>query len=128
MDAPRVLVAIGPRLYAEGLASLLGKHRPRAEVTILGPPEGVEAAARRVRPHLVVAHRVPPGARGDFFWVEVAELDGGGWSKTPVAQISANGYSRGVAEVRTEHVLAALDRAEERFLGTGHAQEGGGGP
>jgi hypothetical protein len=61
-----------------------------------------------VRPHLIVAHRVPPEARGAFFWVEVARLVGG----EPVgAQISADGYSRSVADVRTEHVLAAFDRA-----------------
>ncbi|CAA9467887.1 MAG: hypothetical protein AVDCRST_MAG25-1732 [uncultured Rubrobacteraceae bacterium] len=130
MTAPRVLVAIGPRMYAEGLASSLATHRPRAEVTILAPPEGVEHGALRVRPHLIVAHRVPPEARvGGCFWLEVAQLVGGEGAKPLGAQISADGYSRSVAEVRTEHVLAALDRAEEQLLlGSGHAQEGGGGP
>jgi hypothetical protein len=37
MDAPRVLVALEPRLYAEGLAYSLRKHRPRAEEELLGP-------------------------------------------------------------------------------------------
>ena len=119
-------------MYAEGLASSLDTHRPRAEVTVLGPTEDVEEEALRLRPHLIVAHRVPPGARGDFFWVEVAELVGGGGAKAYGAEISANGYSRSVADVRTEHVLAALDRAEEELVrGRGHAQEhvqeGGGG-
>jgi hypothetical protein len=118
MTAPRVLIALEPSMYAEGLACSLGEHRPRAEVTILDPSEGIEAAARRVRPHLIVAHRVPPEARGAFFWVEVARLVGG----EPVgAEISANGYSRSVADVGTGDVLAALDRAEEEFLG--HAQD-----
>ena len=126
MDAPRVLVALEPRLYAEGLASSLGAHRPRAEVSLLGPSEGVEDGALRVRPHLIITHRVPPEARGDFFWVEVAELVGGGGAKASGAEISANGYSRSVAEVRTEHVIAALDRAEEELiLGLGHAHGGG---
>ena len=125
MTAPRVHVAIGPRMYAEGLASSLDTHRPQAEVTVLGPTEDVEEEAFRVRPHLIVAHRVPPEARGDFFWVEIAPLVGGGGATAPGAEISADGYSRSVAEVRTEHVLAALDRAEERFLGAGHAQQGG---
>ena len=128
MTAPRVLVAIGPRLYAEGLISSLGTHRPRAEVTILGPSEGIEAAALRVRPHLIVAHRTPPALRVGAFWVEVAELVGGEGPRLEGAEISANGSSRSVAEVRTEHVLAALDRAEkELVLGRGYAQ-GGGGP
>ena len=123
MTAPRVLVAIGPRLYAEGLASSLGTHRPRAEVTILGPSEDVEHEALRVRPHLIVAHRVPPEARVGAFWIEIAELAGGEGDKPVGAEISANGYSRSVADVRTEHVLAALDRAEDEFLlGRGHAQ------
>ncbi len=122
MTAPRVLVALEPGMYAEGLAFSLMKHRPRAEVTILVAPEGIEAAALRVRPHLIVAHRVPPAARGAFFWVEVARIVGG----EPVgAQISANGYSGSVADVRTGDVLEALDRAEEELLGSGHAREGG---
>jgi hypothetical protein len=121
MDAPRILIALEPRLYAEGLAFSLGEHRPRAEVTILDPSEGVEAAALRVRPHLVVAHRVPPEARGASFWVEVARLVGG----EPVgAEISADGYSRSVADVGTGDVIAALDRAEEELLGL--AQDGRG--
>ncbi len=55
-------------MYAEGLASSLGTHRPQAEVTVLGPTEDVEEEALRVRPHLIVAHRVPPGARVGAFW------------------------------------------------------------
>ncbi len=76
-----------------------------------------------MRPHLIVAHWVPPEARGAFFWVQVARLVGG----EPVgAQISADGYSRSVADVRTEHVLAAFDRAEEELLlGPGRARQGG---
>ena len=112
-------------MYAEGLASSLRAHRPRAEVTVLGPSEDVEGGALRVRPHLIVAHRVPPGARGACFWVEVAELLGGGGAEPLGAEISADGYSSSVAEVRTEHVLAALDRAEEELI-LGHAQGGGG--
>ena len=111
-------------MYAEGLASSLGKHRPRSEVTILDPSEDVEEGALRVRPHLIVAHRVPPASRVRAFWVEVAELVGSEGVKTLGAEISANGYSRSVADVRTEHVLAALDRAEEQLIGPGRAQDG----
>ena len=35
-------------MYAEALAFSVRKHRPRAEVTLLGPSEDVEAEARRV--------------------------------------------------------------------------------
>jgi hypothetical protein len=122
MPTTRVLIAIELSMYAEGLASLLGKHRPHAKVTILDPSEDVEAGALRVRPHLIVAHRVPPAARVEAFWVEVAQLVGGEGAKTLASEISANGYSRSVADVRTEHVLAALDRAEEQLLGLGRAQ------
>jgi hypothetical protein len=114
MSAPRVLIALGPGMYAEGLAFSLRKHRPHAEVTILGPSEGVGAAALQVRPHLVVAHRVPPGARGAFFWVEVAQLVGG---KPVGAEISADGYSRSVADVGTGDVLAALGPRQARAGG-----------
>ena len=121
MTAPRVLVDIRPRMYAEGLVFLLGKYRPRAEVTILGPSEDVEDVALRVRPHLIVAHRVPPAAREGAFWVEVDQLVGGEGAKALDAQVSADGHSRSVADVRTEHVLAALDRAEEQLLDPGPA-------
>jgi len=125
MPTTRVLIALEPKMYAEGLAFSLGKHRPLAEVSLLGPSEDVEAGAWRVHPHLIVANRVPPEAKAGCFWVEVAEPAGGEGAKPVGAEISANGYSRSVADVRTEHVLAALDRAEEqRILGLGHAQDG----
>ncbi|CAA9489470.1 MAG: hypothetical protein AVDCRST_MAG05-1793 [uncultured Rubrobacteraceae bacterium] len=126
MTAPRVLIAIGPSMYAEALAFSVRKHRPHAEVTLLGPSEDLAAEAGRARPHLIVANLVPREARSGCFWVEVAEPIGGGGAKALGAQISADGYSRSVADVRTEHVLGALDRAEEELvLGRGHAPDGG---
>ncbi len=123
MPAPRVLISMGPPMYAEALAFSVRKHRPRAEVSLLDPSEDLEAATRRARPHLIVANRVPRAARAGAFWVEVAEPVGGAGAKALGAEISADGYSRSVADVRTEHVLAALDRAEEMFiLGPGRAQ------
>ena len=123
MPTTRVLIALEPRIYAEGLAFSLGEHRPRAEVSLLDPSEDVEAAARRVRPHLIVANRVPPEAReGARFWVEVAQHVESDEAKPLGAEISANGHSSTVGDLRLEHVLEALDRAEELLLGKGHAQ------
>ena len=123
MPAPRVIISMGPPMYAEALAFSVGKHRPRAEVSLLDPSEDLEAEARRVRPHLVVANRVPREAKAGCFWVEVAEPVGGEGARALGAEISADGYSTSVADVRTGHVLAALDRAEEELiLGLGHAQ------
>ena len=123
MPTTRVLIALEPRIYAEGLTFSLGEHRPRAEVSLLDSLGDLEAEARRVRPHLIVANPVPPEAKAGCFWVEVAEPVGGEGAKALGAEISADGYSRSVADVRTEHVLAALDRAEEELiLGIGHAQ------
>ena len=123
MPAPRVIISMGPPMYAEALALSLGKHSPRAEVSLLDPSEDLEAEARRVRPRLVVANRVPPEAKAGCFWVEVAEPVGGEGARALGAEISADGYSTSVADVRTGHVLAALDRAEEELiLGLGHAQ------
>ena len=133
MTAPRVLISISPRMYAEALAFSLGKHRPGADVSLLDPSGDLGAEARRVRPHLIVANRVPPEAKGvPCFWVEVAEAVGGEGPKGMGAEISANGHSGLVADVRTGHVLQALDRAEEELaLVRGHARgeahQGGGG-
>ena len=131
MTAPRVLIAIGPSMYAEALAFSLRKHRPRAEVSLIEPYGDLEAEARRARPHLIVATRVPRAAREGAFWVEVAEPIGGEGPKGLGAEISADGYSRSVGDLSTGHVLKALDRAEEELvLGRGHAQvrSKGGGP
>ena len=117
MTAPRVLISIGPHMYAEALAFSLRKHRPGAEVSVIGPSEDLDGKARRLRPRLIVANRVPPEAKeGSCFWVEVEEPVGGGGAKALGARISADGRSGSVANVSTEHVLAALDRAEELLL------------
>jgi hypothetical protein len=122
MPTTRVLVALEPGMYAEGLAFMLGKRRPRAEVSLLGPSEDVEAITARYLKHQrslarEAIERLVEEEGGDPGGVEGAKLQG--------AEISADGYSRSVADVRTEHVLEALDRAEEELLGSGHAREGG---
>lgn len=115
-EAPRVLIAIEPSMYAEVLAFSIGQHRPHAEVSILGPSEGLEDAVLSVRPHLVVANRVPRTVRERAFWVKLDEPRAGEGLKRLGAQISADGYSRSVEDVRTAHVLAALDRAEKELV------------
>ena len=119
-SAPRVLIALRPSMYAEVLAFSVGRERPTAEVSILDPSEGLEEAALRLLPHLVVANRVPKTAGEGwphFFWVEVDEPHAGeGTKKRLGARISADGYSQSVEEVRIEHVLLALDRAEEELV------------
>jgi hypothetical protein len=127
MTAPRVLISIEPGMYAEALAFSLRKQRPRAEVSLIGPSEDLEAEARRSRPHLIVANRVPPAARaGACFWVEVAEPVGGEGARALGAEISADGRSGSVADLSTGDVLEALDRAEEELvLGRGRARGGG---
>jgi hypothetical protein len=115
VPAVRILVSIDPFLYGEVLAFSLRKQRPHAEVTLLASSEDhlLAAELERARPHLVVANRVPAAAKARSFWVEVAVLRG---PRPLGGQISANGYSRSVSDVRIEHVLAALDRAEEELL------------
>jgi hypothetical protein len=121
----RVLVALDPFMYGEALAFSLRKRRPRAEVTLLASSEEhlLAAELERARPHLVVANRVPPAATKarSFFWVEVDALRG---PTSLDAEISADGYSGSVADVRVEHVLAALDRAEEELLLAGGESAG----
>ena len=117
MAALRVLISIAPPMYAEALAFSLRKHRPGAEVSVIGPSDDLGEEARRLRPHLIVANRVPAGAKeGGCFWVEVDEPVGGAGAKALGAEISANGHSGSVANVSTGDVLAALDRAEQLLL------------
>jgi hypothetical protein len=115
-SAPRVLIAIEPRMYAEVLAFNIGQHRPYAEVSILGPSEGLEDAVLGVRPHLVVANRAPRTASGETFWVVLDQPRADDRLKRLGAEISADGYSRSVEDVRTDHMLAALDRAEKELV------------
>jgi hypothetical protein len=115
-SAPRVLIAIEPRMYAEVLAFNIGQHRPLAEVSVLGPSEGLEDAVLGVRPHLVVANRVRGTVREKTFWVKLDEPRADKVLERLGADISADGYSRSVEDVRTAHVLAALDRAEKELV------------
>jgi hypothetical protein len=117
-EAPRVLIAIAPSMYAEVLAFSIGQYRPRAEVSLLGPSEDPQDALQSLRPHLVVANSVPQAAREEasFFWVEMAEARAGDGAKRLGAKIGADGYSRSVEDVSIAHVLAALDRAEREFV------------
>jgi hypothetical protein len=120
-EAPRVLIALQPSMYAEVLAFSVGRDRPRTEVSILDSSESLEKAVLRLLPHLVVANRVPKAAGEGWpsFWVEVDEPHAGEGAKRLGARISAYGYSRSVDDVATEHVLAALDRAEEQLISKG---------
>src|SRR5215212_7189840 len=115
-EAPRVLISIEPSMYAEVLAFSIGKHRPRAEVSVLCPFEVLEDALLGVRPHLVVANLVRGTASGEIFWVKLDEPRAGEKLELLGADISADGYSRSVSSVTTAHVLAALDRAEEKLV------------
>jgi hypothetical protein len=129
VSVPRVLIDIQPGMYAEVLAFSLGQYRPHAEVSILGPSEELEEAALRLRPHLVVANRVPEAAREGslfFFWVEVDEARAGEGARRLGAQISADGYSKSVEDLSTEHVLGALDRAERELVSEGQDLARGG--
>jgi hypothetical protein len=103
-------------MYAEVLAFSIGQHRPHAEVSVLGPSEQLEDAVLSVRPHLVVANRVPGTVREKTFWVKLDEPRADEVLERLGADISADGYSRSVNNVRTSHVLAALDRAEEKLV------------
>jgi hypothetical protein len=116
----RVLVAIDPFMYGEALAFSLRKERPRAEVTLLASSEDhlLAAELERARPHLVVANWVPPAAKARSFWVEITVSPG---ATSLDAQISADGYSGSVADVRVGHVLAALDRTEKELLAGGES-------
>ena len=121
MPKVRVLVAIEPFMYGEVVAFSLRKERPRAEVAFLAPSEDLAAEAERTRPHLVVANRVPPAAKSSSFWVEVSASCG---PTRLGAEISTDGYSRSVGDVRIADVLAALDRAEEELAGRGLGRRG----
>lgn len=69
-----------------------------------------------VRLHLVVANREPRTASRETFWVVLDEPRADDGLKRLGAEISADGYSRSVEDVSTAHVLAALDRAEEKLV------------
>ena len=117
-------------MYAEVLAFLVGRERPHAEVSLVDPLEDLQETALRLRPDLVVANRVPKAIREGYspYWVELDEASAGEGDKHLGARTSADGYSESVGDVRTEHVLAALDRAEEQlvFKGRSHGAQGSG--
>ena len=131
----RVLISMEPLMYAEALAFSLRKHRPHAEVMLLGPSEDLAAGVGRVRPHLVVANRVALGVREIVAsWAEVAVPS---WGEEPneepkglAAEIGVDGTAiKRVEDLDTGDLLAALERAEELLLGHARADaRGGSGP
>ena len=120
MTAPRVLVSMEPRMYAEALAASVRLRRPGARVTILDPSRDLVAGVGQLRPHLVVANRVPPEVRGSVAsWVEAAVPAWRVGPKGLAAEIGAGGSSWGVENLSTGDVLAALDRAYGSDAGAG---------
>jgi hypothetical protein len=111
-SAIRVIVAIEPRMYQEALAFSLREHRPEVEVSLVGSTDELVAEVERTGAHLVVANEVPPAVReGEgLYWIEVSKARS---DKSLTAEISADGYSRSVRDLRVKHVLEALDRVEE---------------
>ena len=112
-SAVRVIVAIEPRMYREALAFHLRKHRPGVGVSLVGSADDLAAVIKHTGAHLVVANEVPPVVRGAAYWVEVSEVRS---DESLHAEISADGYSRSVGDVRLEHLLSALDKAEEKLV------------
>ena len=86
-------------------------HRPHARVSILEPSADLEAEVHRMRPHLVVANVVGPGVREASSWVEVERPEAGEGPKRLGAEMGADGHQASVDDVRTEQVLARLERA-----------------
>jgi hypothetical protein len=109
-SAVRVILAIEPRMYREALAFSLKKERPEAEVSLVGSTDDLMAEVERTGAHLIVANEVPSEVREAAFWIEVSEARS---DQSLDAEISANGYSRSVRDLRVKHVVEALDSAEE---------------
>src|SRR4051794_13740532 len=95
----RVLVAIEPQMYREVLAFHLCQQRPQAEV-VLASPQTVVAESTRMRPHLIIASKIPLGLKEmGFFWVEVSADNGLN------AIICADGYSTTIHDVSLQDLL-----------------------
>ena len=111
-SAVRVIVAIEPRMFREALAFSLRNERPEVEVSLVGSTDELVAEVERTGAHFIVANEIPPAAREreGLYWIEVSEARS---DKSLTAEISADGYSRSVRDLRVEHVLGALDRVEE---------------
>ena len=106
----RILIAVNQRMYREVIALSLHQHRPDAEV-LLCPPEVLDREIGRFEPHLVVLDdnggAAPDGLSGVLYRVEIllgASMD---------ARISVDGQTREVQDIRTEDLLAVVDKAEK---------------
>jgi len=111
-------------MYAEALAFSVRKHRPRAEVALLDSSGDLEAEARRARPHLIVAHRVPPEAKAGCFWVEVAEPVGGEGAKALAELGSAAGQLAGLLQDAKDNPNGAVHQLFYGDAGTMFADLG----
>src|SRR3954469_13817457 len=99
-------------MYREVLAFHFCRQHPRVQV-LLASPQTLEAEAKRVRPHLIIADEVARELKEMSFWVEVRADEG------LVANISANGYSTTVADVTLQELLAVVEKVEEHLAHDG---------
>jgi hypothetical protein len=95
-------------MYRQVLAFHFRQQCPQSEVVLVSP-ETLEAEAKHMRPHLIIANEVSPMLKEMGFWVEIytnEQLD---------ADISANGCSTTIHDVSLEDLVAVVDKAEEEF-------------
>ena len=107
----RVLVAIAPRSYREAVALYLHRHRPQAEVSIASP-EDLDGEVGRSYPHLVVCNAPSEAVREvTIAWIRIILGD------SLDADLSINGHSRRVEDVRMNDLLEVFDRTEALLSG-----------
>jgi hypothetical protein len=95
-------------MYRQVLAFHFRQQRPQSEVVLVSP-ETLEAEAKHMRPHLIIANEVSPMLKEMGFWVEIyinEQLD---------ADIRTNGCSTTIHDVSLEDLVAVVDKAEEEL-------------
>jgi hypothetical protein len=95
-------------MYRQVLAFHFRQQRPQSEVVLVSP-ETLEAEAKHMRPHLIIANEVSPMLKEMGFWVEIytnEQLD---------ADISANGCSTTIHDVSLQDLVAVVDKVEEEL-------------
>ena len=106
----RVLVTVEPRLYREAIALAVHRHRPGAEVLLVGAhtPDG---RVDNFDPHVLVRNdsdeAVPEGLLGSLVCaMEILFTDG------MAAEVSMDGRSYTIEDASLEDLFALVDEAE----------------
>ena len=104
---PRVLMAIEPRAYREGIAAVISQLRPEVEIET-EEPNSLDTSIERFSPDMVMCSKATDALEGGVrVWVELYP------ENAALSVASIGGRRMEYAEIQLPDLLSIVDKAEE---------------